>query len=416
MDRIKKSLPQPLWRPAFILGGLSALLLLWRSNVDSVSTAPLSTPTVMVAVQQPSATPTIKVVSEDTRLLATATPTPKPPTSTPTAIPVIYTVEEGDVAVAIAASYGIAVESLLEINNISDPTTLQIGQTLQIPVTVTPTPSASPTPKATATPTAEPIYHIVELGDTLLGMAIDYETSVETIMLANEILDPLALQIGQKLLIPPNGATFAAPTTIHVIAAGDTLLDLAIRYGSTLDDITTANPDVEPTQLQIGQRVIVPLTQVTDNLPSYPSLPRVVNPEASPPDLVSLEQLIINATNAQRLAQGLAPYAADEQLMTVARAHAQDMTTRGYFSHVSPEGTHLRGRLKEHGLELNWVGENILRSTRSASETPQYTINWFMADRPHRLNLLHSQYNRIGVGVTQEESGWYIIVQVFAAR
>jgi uncharacterized protein YkwD len=416
MDRIKNRLPQHSWRLALILGGLSALILLWRSNVDSMSTSPLVTPEVMVAIQQPSATPTIKSVSETTRILPTVTSTPKPPTSTPTPIPVIYTVEEGDVAIAIAAEYGIAVETLLEANTISDPTTLQIGQALQIPVTVTPTPSASPTPKATFTPTPEPVYHTIESGDTLLAMAIDYETSVETIMLTNDILDPHSLQIGQKLLIPPKGASFDVPTTIHVIAAGDTFLDLAIRYGSTLDDIVTANPDLEPTQLQIGQKIIVPLTQVTVNLPSHPSLPRVVNPQASPPELVSLEQQIINATNAQRQAQGLNPYAADAELMTVARAHAQDMTTRGYFSHVSPEGTNLRGRLKEHGLNLNWVGENILRSTRSARETPQYTINWFMADRPHRLNLLHSQYNRIGVGVTQEETGWYIIVQVFAAR
>jgi uncharacterized protein YkwD len=65
---------------------------------------------------------------------------------------------------------------------------------------------------------------------------------------------------------------------------------------------------------------------------------------------------------------------------------------------------------------LNWVGENILYSTRSADETPRYAINWFMSDRPHRLNLLHAQYNNIGVGVAQDKSGWYIIVQVFAER
>jgi uncharacterized protein YkwD len=329
---------------------------------------------------------------------------------------VFYTVEEGDIALAIAASYALSVETLLEVNGISDPTMLQIGQELRIPVTVTPTPSATPTPKASPTPTPEPVYHLVQSGDTLLAMAIKYDTTVETIMLANKIAEPTGLQIGQELLIPPPNATFDAPTTIHTIGAGDTLLDLAIRYGSTLDDLLMANPDLEPTLLQIGQQVIVPLTQVTVSIPSNPTLPRVINPEASSPDLMSLEQLIINTTNAQRQAEGLPPYAVDEQLTTVARVHAQDMVTRGYFSHTSPEGQSLRDRLQEHGLKLNWVGENILRSTRPASETPQYAINWFMADRPHRLNLLHDQYNSIGVGVTQEGSGWYIIVQVFAAR
>jgi uncharacterized protein YkwD len=37
-----------------------------------------------------------------------------------------------------------------------------------------------------------------------------------------------------------------------------------------------------------------------------------------------------------------------------------------------------------------------------------------MADPPHRANILHQNFNRLGVGVAQGESGWYTFVLDFA--
>ncbi len=66
-----------------------------------------------------------------------ATTTPES-TSTPVAGEEgTYTVEEGDIPVTIAEKFGISVEALLEANDITDPTSLKIGQVLVIP---TPTP------------------------------------------------------------------------------------------------------------------------------------------------------------------------------------------------------------------------------------------------------------------------------------
>jgi uncharacterized protein YkwD len=416
MDNIRDSLSQYLWRLALILGGVSTIILLWRGNNGATPAFPEPVLEANMFDTQLLSTPILRSTSASVGLLPTITPTPLPPTLTPTPVPVLYIIEQDDVAVAIADKYGVNVDLLLEVNGISDPTTLQIGQQLHIPVTVTPAPPATPTPEATSTPTPEPVYHTVESGDMLSAIAIQYDTSVEAIVLANELANSHDLQIGQELLIPPETMRFDTPTTLYEIQQGDTLLDLAGRYGSTLDDIMSANSELEPTSLQIGQKIIIPQTQSTISLPAHPTQPKVTFPADTPPDLATLEQLIIAATNAQRQAQGLQPYATDAQLTTAARAHAQDMVIRGYFSHISPEGYGLRDRLREHGLSLDWVGENILRSIRPAHETPQYAINWFMADRPHRLNLLHNEYNKIGVGVAQEESGWYTIVQVFAKR
>lgn len=309
----------------------------------------------------------------------------------------------------------------MTINKIDDPTTLQIGQRLLIPITVTPSPSPTPTsstpqPSPTAAPT--PLIHTVQAGEVLLAIAAEYDTTVEAIMLANEITDPRTLQIGQQLLIPPDkGSPLGVKTVIHQIVAGDTLLGLAAAYGSTLDDILATNPELEPTSLQIGQKIIVPLTQPRANpISSNPTLPRITSPVESPPGLAALEQQMVSAVNTQRQAQGLTPYAVDEQLTSLARTHAQDMTVRGYFSHVTLEGKTIRDRFEERGLDYYWVGENIQRNVQPVEQTVGYAINWFMNSRVHRNNILHANYNRLGVGVTEGPPGWYTFVLVFAGK
>ncbi|MFA5880868.1 MAG: LysM peptidoglycan-binding domain-containing protein [Eubacteriales bacterium] len=47
--------------------------------------------------------------------------------------------------------------------------------------------------------------------------------------------------------------------TMHVIQAGDTFWKLAKQYGTTVEAITAANPDVDPLNLQIGETICIPL-------------------------------------------------------------------------------------------------------------------------------------------------------------
>lgn len=96
-----------------------------------------------------------------------------------------------------------------------------VTPTSQVAVTVAPTPTpskvvATPTARPTATPrpvtpiatptptvTPTPIIYAVQAGDTLLKIAIDFGTSTEAIQEANGIVDARFLQIGQTLVIPP---------------------------------------------------------------------------------------------------------------------------------------------------------------------------------------------------------------------
>lgn len=63
----------------------------------------------------------------------------------------------------------------------------------------TPIPS---TPTFTPTPSPTPVIHIVESGDTLFGIAIEYGVTTEAIQEVNGVDNPNALSIGQSLIIP----------------------------------------------------------------------------------------------------------------------------------------------------------------------------------------------------------------------
>jgi LysM repeat protein len=77
------------------------------------------------------------------------------------------------------------------------------------------TPGAAATPVIIASPTATatPVTHVVQEGETLLGIAIDYGVSVEALQAANPTVQVRFLSIGTVLIIPPPEGGFAIAAT-----------------------------------------------------------------------------------------------------------------------------------------------------------------------------------------------------------
>lgn len=99
------------------------------------------------------------------------------------------------------------------------------------PATVTPTrPPASPTP----VPTPTPLVHVVEQYDTLLGIAIDYDTTVEELVAANGIAEDDFLQLGQELIIPTGPEIEATTGLTQTAVAGGSVLET--DNGTTIAD------------------------------------------------------------------------------------------------------------------------------------------------------------------------------------
>lgn len=53
--------------------------------------------------------------------------------------------------------------------------------------------------------TPDEVVHVVEAGDVLYDLALEYGTSVEALMEANPALDPKAVAIGAEVVIPLGG-------------------------------------------------------------------------------------------------------------------------------------------------------------------------------------------------------------------
>ncbi|MCX7691363.1 LysM peptidoglycan-binding domain-containing protein [Thermoflexus sp.] len=195
------------WRSA-LLGTALVLLLLAGGGwwVIRMARAAMTRPT-------PTSTPT----STPTR---TPTPTSTPtPTWTPTPIPPLqHQVQEGETLSEIALRYGVPVEAIRQLNNLSGDL-IVVGQVLLVPV-YTPTPIlATPTlpPGVTPSPTPRPdkIIHVVQPGETLLAIAQRYGVPMQTIQAANGIANPERIQAGQALVIPlatPTPAPGPTPT------------------------------------------------------------------------------------------------------------------------------------------------------------------------------------------------------------
>ncbi|WP_232329112.1 LysM peptidoglycan-binding domain-containing protein [Metabacillus litoralis] len=92
------------------------------------------------------------------------------------------------------------------------------------------------------------IFYQVSSGDTLWNLSVRYGTSVDYIRQANHLSSDV-LQLNQRLIIPK---------TIHTVATGDYLTVLAKKYGTTVAAIKEANNLANDTT-RLGQKLIIPI-------------------------------------------------------------------------------------------------------------------------------------------------------------
>ena len=187
-----------------------------------------------------------------------ATPTP-PPIIQPTGPTFGYVVKSGDTLFSIALAYNTDVETVRRLNNLPDDA-IQIGQVLIVPGTgVVQQPGATPgAPQPTA---IQGLVYTVQSGDNLSGIAAQFGVAWQDIAAANNILGPnYNIFRGQKLTIPGVTATPAPANAAkkHVVQSGETLGSIAVQYGVTVQSILEANQLANPDILRVGQELVIP--------------------------------------------------------------------------------------------------------------------------------------------------------------
>lgn len=156
-----------------------------------------------------------------------------------------YTVKKGDSLWAVAKKYGLTVDELKKLNNLSS-NSLSIGQVLKI--------KGSTDGKVST--------YTVKSGDSLYSIANKYDTTVAELKKLNNLTSN-TLSIGQILKLPDRNLNNSQNSTIYTVESGDTLYSIAKKFNISVDYLKTSN-NLDTNTLTIGQTLIVPGTETSE--------------------------------------------------------------------------------------------------------------------------------------------------------
>ncbi len=364
------------------------LLIVW---LTSGSNAPLAN---MFATDTPTATVTFTPTSTHTPT-ATSTVTLTPTitfTATPSE-PFPYTVGEGDSLAVIVDKFSLGkdgIKLILFLNPFNpvtgegvDPTTQIVypGLVIRLPYPGMPLPTPTPIP-ADLKPGTK-IDYVVELGDTLAGIAAKFNSKEEEIIKENNIENANALFAGQLLVIPIN--------------------------------LVTATPTLPPTS--------TPITPTVPGQPTGTAIPTsgasVTGTPASSGDCVFTENAAFvtelqNLVNTERTANNAAALTLNQKLAAAARAHAVDMLCNNYLSDNGLNGSTPQTRVRTQGYTSTIVLEHLFARYPSSASDPVTAFNWWMNDPQTRAEILNTSITEFGIAyVASDDSlfgGYFVLV------
>ncbi|HET9946664.1 MAG TPA: CvpA family protein, partial [Patescibacteria group bacterium] len=120
------------------------------------------------------------------------------------------------------------------------------------------------------------------------------------------------------------------------------------------------------------------------------------------------EQQMLTMVNTQREKNGKDDLTMDTRLQKLARDYAQEMLSRGYFSHYTPEGLSPFDRMSQQDIIYTYAGENL-----AFSANVQLAMQGLMNSPGHRANILSGNFKRVGIGVIDAGIYGEMFVQEF---
>ncbi|MDN5445011.1 MAG: LysM peptidoglycan-binding domain-containing protein, partial [Pseudomonadales bacterium] len=162
-----------------------------------------------------------------------------------------YKVQRGDTLYSIASQSKMSLSELVDLNNLSSNSGLQVGQSIKIPAGST-----------------VPDTYTVQSGDSLTAIASKYNLGMDYIADLNNMSRTAGLRAGQKLKLTGEVPAVETPKTvekqttasnnstdIHVVKSGETLNSIARKYHLQLNYLAELNNLSRTANVRVGQRL-----------------------------------------------------------------------------------------------------------------------------------------------------------------
>jgi len=168
---------------------------------------------------------------------------------------IVHVVQRGENLFRIALRYGVTVDAIAEANGLASARRIYVGQRLIIP---------TGEGHAGQPPSSSSSVHVVQRGENLYRIALRYGTTFRALAAANGIVNVNHIYVGQRLVIPGDGAAPApspqpAPSgQTYTVQRGDTLSAIALRYGVSMWTLAQLNGIRNPSFIYVGQVLRIP--------------------------------------------------------------------------------------------------------------------------------------------------------------
>lgn len=122
-----------------------------------------------------------------------------------------------------------------------------------------------------------------------------------------------------------------------------------------------------------------------------------------------LPNVLVESTNTERQKMSEGQLAVNSLLKQAAQDKANDMATKGYFAHTSPDGITPWYWLQQAGYSYTTAGENLAINFVDSQDV---IIAW-MNSPGHRANILNQNYTEIGIatakGIYKDQEATFVV-------
>ncbi len=226
----------------------------------------------------------------------------------------------------------------------------------------------------------------------------------------------LGMVSGDLLLMINNKVTESPEQTLGLIAEYSGV-KTTLKFARKEGDVLVIHESPSYWVLRAAESTAVS-SPGSDDVASFGAVTHAPVHKVTPDELEDFMMQLVN--NARSMNGGLTQLKKSKTLSDMARAYAEDMAKRNFFSHKNPEGLGMIERAKAAGITQH-ISEN-LGTTRSIVELREQVkqCQQIMMNEPpnvpgnHRSNILDPENKSVGIGVGFPAKGGVITVQEFS--